>query len=37
MLRASAVFLGIPPDTDISEIFTEMKNSIGQAKQMLDS
>ena len=37
MLRASAVFLGIPADVDISEIFTEMKESIQYAKEQLDS
>ena len=36
MLRASAVFLGVPPDIDVSQIFTQMKEDIAKAKERLD-
>jgi hypothetical protein len=36
MLRASAVFLGVPPDIDVSQIFTQMKEDIAKAKEGLD-
>jgi hypothetical protein len=36
MLRASAVFLGVPPDVDVSQIFTHMKEDIAKAKERLD-
>lgn len=37
MLRDSAVFLGIPPGTDLSEIFTHMKQDIASALEKLDN
>ena len=36
MLKASAVFLGVPPEIDVSEIFTHMKKDIEKAKSRLD-
>lgn len=36
MLRASAAFLGVPSHVDVSEIFTQMKEDIGKAKEKLD-
>lgn len=36
MLRTSAVFLGVPPDIDVSQIFTQMKEDIAKAKEKLD-
>jgi hypothetical protein len=37
MLRDSAIFLGIPPGTDLSEIFTNMKQDIASALEKLDN
>ena len=36
MLRASAAFLGVSLDVDVSQIFTQMKADIGKAKEALD-
>jgi len=36
MLRTSATFLGVPPDVDVSQIFTHMKQDIIRAKEALD-
>lgn len=36
MLKMSAVFLGVPSDVDVSEIFTHMKQDIERAKTKLD-
>lgn len=36
MLRDSAVFLGVPPEVDVSQIFTHMKQDIIRAKEALD-
>lgn len=36
MLRASATFLGVPPEVDVSQIFTHMKEDIIRAKEALD-
>ncbi len=36
MLKASAVFLGVPPEIDVSEIFSHMKQDIERAKSRLD-
>jgi hypothetical protein len=36
MLRASAVFLGVSSDTDVSQIFAQMKKDISKAKERLD-
>lgn len=36
MLRASAAFLGVPSDVDVSQIFTQMKEDISKAKERLD-
>lgn len=37
MLRDSAIFLGIAPGTDLSEIFSHMKQDIANAIEKLDS
>jgi hypothetical protein len=36
MLRASAAFLGISPDIDVSQIFIQMKEDVATAKKRLD-
>jgi hypothetical protein len=36
MLKTSATFLGVPPDVDVSQIFTHMKEDIIRAKEALD-
>ena len=36
MLRTSATFLGVPPEVDVSQIFTHMKEDIIRAKEALD-
>lgn len=36
MLRASAQFLGVPSDVDITQIFSHMKEDIARAKERLD-
>ncbi len=36
MLRASAAFLGVPSDIDVSQIFIQMKEDISRAKEKLD-
>lgn len=37
MLKESAVFLGIPPGTDLTQIFSHMRQDIQQAKEKLDN
>lgn len=37
MLRDSAVFLGIPPGTDLTQIFSDMKQGISEAREKLDN
>lgn len=37
MLRQSAMFLGIPSGTDLSQIFSDMKQDIAKAKKKLDN
>jgi hypothetical protein len=37
MLRDSAVFLGISPETDLSQIFSHMRQDISEAKSKLDN
>jgi hypothetical protein len=36
MLRASASFLGVSSDIDVSQIFSQMKEDIASAKEKLD-
>lgn len=36
MIRTSASFLGIPPDMDLIQIFSQMKQDIAIAKERLD-
>ena len=36
MIRTSASFLGIPPDMDLTQIFSQMKQDIATAKKRLD-
>ncbi len=37
MLRHSAIFLGISPGMDLTQIFSEMKEGIAEAKKKLDN